>query len=116
MRECRGARDPRGDACRPVHVPWRGAPRAPGRTLTRRRQLDAGKKPQLVPGSCAAWMLGHDRAGVVEAPWGETLGDRLVGTHRMVGGHFSMVAQMHAAESTQEMRAAVAVLETRTGG
>ena len=39
--------------------------------------------PQLVPGSCMVWMLGHNYVGVAEAAWGETLGDHLVGTQHL---------------------------------
>ena len=45
-------------------------------------QLDVGKMPQLVLGSCVR-MLGHNYAGVVEAAWGETLGDRLIGMQHL---------------------------------
>ena len=58
-------------------------PRANPGVSRERRRLDVGKTPQLVPGSCVTWMLGHDRAGVAEAAWGETLGDRLVGTQHL---------------------------------
>ena len=45
--------------------------------------MDMGKTPQLMPGSCMVWMLGHNCMGVAEAAWGETLGDRLMGMQHL---------------------------------
>ena len=51
--------------------------------------------------------------GGMEAVRGETF---LMGTHHAAGNHFLMFAQVHAAEMTQVVLAAITALEAQNGG